>query len=154
MFTEKFERLEAQLYREVNQVVEPLARVGFGSPTLWRPIGVIVIETAGRKTGRILNIPLLATRLADYWLVSTVRRKSQWIRNLAAHPEVHYWKDGRRYEATAVVFAPDLATSQSDQLPPNLACIVSALRPYSRVYGGGVALLISRQSHGVKRNSL
>ena len=32
MFTRKFERLEAQLYREVNQVIEPFVRVGFGSP--------------------------------------------------------------------------------------------------------------------------
>lgn len=82
--------LEIDFFRCINSVVEPLVRIGFGSPRLW-PTGLIVVETQGRKSGRTLNVPLLATRLGALVLVSTVRsRRSQWVKNLAAHPHVRY----------------------------------------------------------------
>jgi deazaflavin-dependent oxidoreductase (nitroreductase family) len=131
MFTKESERFEAQLYRGLNEIVEPIARTGFGSPSILRP-GVIIVETIGRKTGRLLTVPLLATQIGHSLLVSTVRHKSQWIKNLAAHPEVRYWKDGRRHNATAVIFTSDVTPPQSHQLFLNLACLITALRPYSR----------------------
>lgn len=152
MFIQECDRLEAQWYRSVNRVVEPLVRTGFGSPTVLWP-GVIVVETTGRKTGRTLTVPLLATQIGDSLLVGTVRRKSQWLKNLFTHPEVRYWKDGRRHDATAVVFAPNATTPQSTQLSPKLARLITRIRPYSRIYGGGAAILIPRQSHDEERSA-
>jgi hypothetical protein len=141
MFIRELECLEAEFYREVNQIVEPLVRAGFGSPGLW-PAGVIVVEIRGRKTGRTLNVPLLATLVGNFMLVSTVRHQAQWIKNLVANPKVRYWLGGRSGEATAVVFAPGPETPRLDHLPPVAACLATAFRPYSSVFGGGVAVLI------------
>ena len=146
MFNQELKRFEAQFYRDMNRFVEPLVRTGYGSPDLLWPTSMIVVETKGQKTGLTLNIPLLANRIGRYLLISTVRRESQWIKNLAAHPEVHYWIAGQRNEATAVVFPPDAATSPSQLLSPALEWVVTALRPYSRVWGGGAALLIPQRS--------
>ena len=152
MFTKESKRFEVQAYRGLNGIVEPIARTGFGSPTVLRP-GVIIVETTGRKTGRMLTVPLLATQIGHSLLVSTVRRKSQWIKNLAAHSEVRYWKDGRRHDATAIVLPSEVSAPQPEQLSLNLACLITMLRPYSRIYGGGVALLMPRRSQDEKRSS-
>jgi hypothetical protein len=50
MFIQECDRLEAQWYRSVNRVVEPLVCTGFGSPTVLWP-GVIVVETTVRNLG-------------------------------------------------------------------------------------------------------
>ncbi len=152
MFAQECDCLEARWYRSMNRIVEPLVRAGFGSPTILWP-GVIVVETIGRKTGRTLPVPLLATQIGNSLLVSTVRRKSQWVKNLAAHPKVRYWKDGRRHDATAVVFASQVKTQPSAQLSPQLARLLVLVRPYSRMYGGGVALLTPRRSHTKERST-
>jgi deazaflavin-dependent oxidoreductase (nitroreductase family) len=143
MLTQECDRLAAHWYRGINRLVEPLVHIGFGSPTALWP-GVILVETTGRKTGRTLTVPLLATQIGDSLLVSTVRRKSQWIKNLAAHPEVRYRKDGRLYDATAVILTPGVSTPQSTQLSSQLARLITMVRPYSRLYGGGAAILIPR----------
>ena len=88
------ERLEADFFRGLNQIVEPLVRAGLGAPVLF-PAGAIVIETFGRKTGNLSSVPLMAALVGDLVVVSTVRRRSNWLKNLAAHPEVRYWLDGR-----------------------------------------------------------
>jgi hypothetical protein len=141
VFIRELERLEVEFYREVNQIVEPLVRAGFGSPGLW-PAGVIVVEIGGRKTGRTLTVPLLATLVGNFMLVSTVRRRSQWLKNLAVNPRVRYWMGGRSGEATAVVVAPGPDTPRLDHLPPLAGCLATALRSYRSVFGGGVAILI------------
>jgi F420H(2)-dependent quinone reductase len=144
MLIRGLERREAEFYRRVNQIVEPLVRAGVGSPGLW-PAGLIVVEIRGRKTGRTFNVPLLATLVGHCMLVSTVRRRSQWVKNLVVNPEVRYWRGGRIGEATAVVFAPGLETPRLDHLPPAAGCLATALRPYSRMFGGGVAILIPKR---------
>src|ERR1700730_2345986 len=96
----RIERLEAEFFRGLNQFVEPLVRAGLGAPVLF-PAGAIVVETRGRKSGRRSNVPLLAALVGDLVVVSTVRRRSNWVKNLAAHPEIRYWLGGREREATA-----------------------------------------------------
>ena len=144
MFIRELQHLEAKLYYHLNQIIEPLVRAGFGAPGLW-PTGAIVVETKGRKTGRPFNIPLLATFVDNFILVSTIRRRSQWVKNLAANPEVRYWVGGQIGEATAVVFASGLATPRLDHLLPIARSLAIALRPYSSVFGGGAAVLIPRK---------
>jgi len=133
--------LETNFFRAVNQVAEPLIRAGFGNPLFW-PTGTIVVETTGRKTGRRHNVPVLATRMGDLVFFGTVRGRSQWVRNLAANPQVRYWLGGKAHEATAFVFTPD--TSSSDELPPQAACVARWLQQQSRLIGVSFALLTPR----------
>src|ERR671914_553801 len=94
MLGRELARLEAEFFRGLNTLVEPLVRAGVGSPVLW-PVGAIVLEATGRGTGRKLNTPLLATRVGELLVVSTLRRRSQWIKNISANAEVRYWLAGR-----------------------------------------------------------
>lgn len=152
MFTAQCQHSEAQWHRRVNRVIEPLTRTGFGSPTTWCP-GIIIVETIGRKTGRTFTIPLLATQIGESLLISTIRRKSQWIKNLAAHPEVRYWKDNREHSAITFVLTPQEAKRQSSQISPKFAWLIRTVRPYSSIYGGGAALLMPQHSQHEDRSS-
>ena len=143
MFLAGFERLEADFFRGLNQIVEPLVRAGLGAPVL-SPMGAIVIESQGRKTGRRSNVPLLAAVIGDLIVVSTVRRRTNWLKNLAANPEVRYWLGGREREATA--FAIGLGIESPSQMPARVSCLASALKQHSALFGTGFAILMPRDS--------
>jgi len=105
--------LEAALYHTANQALEPLIRAGFGSSSCLSPIGAIVMEIMGRKTGKLYRVPALAASVGDLTVVSTMRpKRSQWIRNLVANPTVRFWKRGQVRTATAYVFLPGLTTEK------------------------------------------
>lgn len=87
-------------FRALNTFVRPLLKLGAGSPWLVGT-GLVVLETTGRTTGQMREVPLLATRVGDQVYVSTVRRRSQWVRNLEATPEAFVWLSGRRRSVTA-----------------------------------------------------
>jgi len=137
------ERLEADFFRGLNQVIEPLIRAGLGAPMLF-PAGAIVIETEGRKSGRRSNVPLMAALVGDLVVVSTVRRGSHWLKNLAAHPDVRYWLGGRERQATAYAIGPGIESP--DNLPPRVSCLTGALRQHSSWFGTGFAILAPRDS--------
>jgi len=142
MFPAVLERIEADFFRGLNQIVEPLVRAGVGAPLLF-PAGAIVIETRGRKTGRPSRVPLMAAVFGDLVVVSTVRRRSNWLKNLAAHPEGDYWLGGRKLEGTAFVIGPGINTS--DRLPARVGCLAAALKQHSALFGTGIAILMPRK---------
>ena len=135
------ERMQADFFRGLNQVVEPLVRAGLGAPVL-SPVGAIVVETQGRKTGQILNVPLLAALVGDLVVISTVRRRSNWLKNLAANPEVRYWLGGKQHEATAFAIGPQI--EPVEDLPPRVSCLANALKQHSALFGTGFAILVPR----------
>ena len=55
--------LEAEFFRTLNAFVEPAVRMGFGSPWIV-PVGAVVLETTGRRSGRSYRTPVLATEIA------------------------------------------------------------------------------------------
>lgn len=142
MFLASLERLETEFFRGLNQLVEPLVRAGLGAPVLF-PAGAIVIETLGRMTGRRSNVPLMAALVGDLVVVSTVRRRSNWLKNLAANPEVRYWLGGREREATAFVILPGIETQ--DSLPVRVSCLANALKQHSTIFGTGFAILMPHE---------
>ncbi len=146
MFLRDLERLEAAFFHGLNQFVEPLVRAGVGGPLLL-PAGAIVIETKGRTSGRRVNVPLMAAMVGDLILVSTIRRRSSWLKNLAANPEVRIWLGGREMEATAFAIGPGVETAEiTAEPPPRVSCLASALKQHSALFGTGFAILLPRES--------
>jgi deazaflavin-dependent oxidoreductase (nitroreductase family) len=96
-------------FRTLNSVVKPAVIAGAGNP-LHVGGGAIVLEVTGRVSGEPRQVPLLATRLGDKMMVSTVRSDSQWLRNIEAHPNVIVHLYGKRRAATAEVTRGPLNT--------------------------------------------
>ncbi|HJQ67651.1 MAG TPA: nitroreductase/quinone reductase family protein [Blastocatellia bacterium] len=143
MLGRELARIESEFYRGLNSVVEPLVRAGVANPLLW-PTGAIVLEVTGRNTGRAIRVPLVATRVGDLFVVSTYRRRSEWVKNLAANPEARYWLGGRPYDATAYVVTRDNQLPPVDDLPPRVACLAGLLKQQSQLFGVSFALLALR----------
>lgn len=138
-----FERIEAEFFRGMNAFVEPLVRAGFGAPVL-TPIGAIVVETIGRKSGRRSNVPLMAAVIGDFVVVSTLRRRSNWLKNLSAHPEARYWLRGAERQATAFAVGPGIEPSAD--IPDRVSCLAQMLKQHSALFGTGFAILVPRES--------
>lgn len=124
--------IEVQFFRALNRVVEPMVRAGVGSPRL-APGGLIVLETRGRRSGRLRRSPLAATRIGRHVLVGTFRgARSQWVRNLAAQPRTRFWLGGRPRAARAFVMYDGKRFRVPRSLPRHLQEVVRRLAPYTK----------------------
>ena len=123
---------EVEFFRKLNRIVEPLVRAGVGSPRI-APSGFIVLETRGRKSGRLRRSPLTATRIGHHVFVGTFRGdRSQWFRNLAAEPRTRFWLGGRVRETRAFVMHKDKRFRVPQSLPAPLQGVVRILAPYTK----------------------
>jgi deazaflavin-dependent oxidoreductase (nitroreductase family) len=124
--------IEAELFRALNRVVEPLVRAGFGSAP-FVPAGLILLETRGRRTGKISTVPLAAARVGCHVVVSTFRgRRSQWVKNLTADPAARYWLGGRARHARAVVVSPDDRNPRPSDVPAPVRWLLPLLAVHAR----------------------
>ena len=141
MFRKCFQSLEKRFFRTLNTYLEPLISTGYGSPGL-TPVGAVVLETTGRKTGRTYKTPVMASEFAGLLLVSTVRSRSQWIKNLAATPQTNVWLRGESVPVTAYVVGPRLSTSEEIPEPtPLVQFLIKRLGRLSRLTGANFAIL-------------
>lgn len=89
-------------FRALNRVVLPALKTGLASP-LPLGVGLVVLETVGRRSGLPREVPLVSVRLGDTIVVSTVRRRSQWVENVAASGSARAWVGGIARPVTATV---------------------------------------------------
>lgn len=116
-----------------NRWLEPRIRAGLGSHS-FLPSGLVLLETRGRSTGQTRSVPLLATRILDHAFVGTVRgARSQWVRNLAAHPHTRYWFAGRCHSAEARMIEPGIGLSGAADLPLPVRWLAQSLEPATQL---------------------
>jgi hypothetical protein len=132
-------------FRAVNAVLEPLVRAGLGSPWLW-PTGLIVVETRGPVTGRALSVPLVATRLGDLLVASTVRPDAHWVRNLASRPSAQVWLCGRPRDVIATVLRPGAPAPDPAAIPESSRALTAMLAPWAERVGLSFAIFSPRDS--------
>jgi deazaflavin-dependent oxidoreductase (nitroreductase family) len=134
---------EQVFFRALNRVAEPLVRAGIGSPRMV-PSGFIVLETRGRRTGRLRRVPLAATRFGGFVLVGTFRgSRSEWVRNLIAEPRARFWLGGRPRTARAFVLHRGRRLRPPGSLPLAVQGVLWLLLPYTRM-GWAFAVLSPR----------
>ncbi len=90
------------VFRTLNSVVVPAVKRGLGSP-LPVGLGLVLVETTGRRSGKVREVPLVGFRVLDRVAVSTVRPSSQWLQNLEADADAAVWSWGRRRDVRADV---------------------------------------------------
>jgi deazaflavin-dependent oxidoreductase (nitroreductase family) len=133
---------EPAFFAAVNALVEPVARAGLLSSAVW-PVGVISLETKGRRSGRSHRVPVLAMHHGEHVLVATARvTRSDWFRNLEANPEVRYWLAGQVLAARAIRVLPDGVVDEL--LPDSVACAVASASAPGRLAGWRFAVLAPR----------
>lgn len=86
----------------MNRFVKPMVKAGLGSPLPFG-LGAVVLETRGRVSGEPREVPVLGFRFGERIVVSTVRERSQWVKNLEADDEAAVWFCGGRHPARASV---------------------------------------------------
>lgn len=86
----------------IDSCVRPATHRGWLAPG---PVGLglVELETAGRRTGRRRARPLVALRAGDRMMIGTVRPRSDWVANLEADPSPSV-----RTRRAAHVVEPDL----------------------------------------------
>ncbi len=129
--------LESVYYEALNRVLTPLAESGALAPGIV-PAGLIVLETTGWRSGLPRRTPLAAAALGDCLLISTVRgRRSHWVKNLIAQPDVRYWRGDRPQDVRAYVAAPSSVGAPTDavELPAAVSLMWPALVTLADVSG-------------------
>lgn len=105
-----------QVFDRVNKVVAPIARSGLAAPLPVGP-GLVMLRTAGRRTGRRQEVPLLSMRVGHLVVVGTVRPTSHWFKNLSVDPAPEVWVDGKVRPAEAKVRTGPFNLAVLDLLP-------------------------------------
>ena len=136
--------IELQFFRHLNTAIEPWVMAGVGSPGLLA-VGLVVVETTGRKSRSPRRTPLAGVLLEGRLIVSTVRgTRSQWVRNAMATPEVRYWIAGNEQSGTAVVLATGL-DQPSDSYPPLLTRLMTGPLAAAVALGWAFAVITPRE---------
>lgn len=93
----------ANLLAPLNAFATPLIKAGLGSPWPFGS-GFVVLEIPGRVTANRYEVPLMSWTSPGHVVVSTVRGRSQWLRNLAAAGQITVWLRAQPVPAVADVY--------------------------------------------------
>jgi deazaflavin-dependent oxidoreductase (nitroreductase family) len=99
----------------LNPVVRIAVRLGLPLPI------VVILETRGRRSGRLRQIPVGKTLDGDtLWIVAEHGRKASYVRNIEAEPRVRV-RVGRKWRrGVATVLYDDDWRDRQRQLPNKL----------------------------------
>jgi deazaflavin-dependent oxidoreductase (nitroreductase family) len=99
----------------LNPLVRTAVRLGLPLPI------VVILETRGRKSGRLRQIPVGKTLDGDtLWIVAEHGRKASYVRNIEAEPRVRV-RVGRRWRrGVGTVLYDDDWRDRQRQLPNKL----------------------------------
>jgi deazaflavin-dependent oxidoreductase (nitroreductase family) len=106
-----------QRHRRFWRIVNPLARPLAGIAPWW-----VLLETTGHRSGRAILTPLARGPVDGdtTWLIAVHGRKTTWVRNLEAKPEIRIKIGGRWRPGRASV------------MPDYDAAVVSRFNAYAR----------------------
>ncbi|MDJ0343452.1 nitroreductase family deazaflavin-dependent oxidoreductase [Streptomyces sp. H10-C2] len=89
-----------------------------GNPVTTRLPNQTLLETTGRKSGLPRRTPIGGSRIGrEFWLVSEYGEKSQYVRNIQAHPQVRVRIKGQWHTGTAHLLPEDDARARLKTLP-------------------------------------
>ncbi|MDT0378478.1 nitroreductase family deazaflavin-dependent oxidoreductase [Streptomyces sp. DSM 42041] len=118
--------------RTVLRAPIPLYRWGLGA-LLGRRL--VLLTHIGRKSGQPRQVCLEVVGRGEepgsFVIASGYGERSQWFRNILAHPGVRYQVGGRTYEGTAVPYAPEESgrrlAAYAERHPRTAATLMDAL---------------------------
>jgi deazaflavin-dependent oxidoreductase (nitroreductase family) len=88
----------------------------------------ILLETTGRSSGEPRQTPIGGAVVGDaFWFVSEHGRKSQYVRNILANPQVRLRLDGAWRTGTATLLDDDDPVARLATLPKGNSSAVRAL---------------------------
>ncbi|MGY5127251.1 nitroreductase/quinone reductase family protein [Streptomyces nigrescens] len=105
-------------YREIKFRAVTAFQRRIGNPITSRFPQQTLLETTGRKSGLPRRTPIGGRRIGRaFWFVSEYGDKSQYVRNIQAHPQVRVRIKGRWYAGTAHPVPEDDARARLKTLP-------------------------------------
>jgi deazaflavin-dependent oxidoreductase (nitroreductase family) len=114
-------------YREAKFRAVTAFQRRIANPILRRLPSQTALETTGRKSGLPRRTPVGGRRVGgEFWLVSEYGDKSQYVRNIQAHPEVRVRIRGRWHTGTAHLLPQDDARARLRTLPRMNSAVVWA----------------------------
>lgn len=100
-------------------IINPLAK---------RSASQVLLETTGRVSGQPKQTPIGGSRVDDaFWFVSEHGRKSQYVRNILADPQVRVRLDGAWHSGTATLLHDDDPVARLNTLPKGNSVAVRAV---------------------------
>src|SRR5262249_60826546 len=113
--------------------------VSAGANYFWNPIVRLIagqpgapalIETVGRKSGRVRRTPVGNGLKGDtFWVIAEHGRHSDWVRNILANPRVRVKVNGRWRNGTGHLMPDDDPLVRQRSLEPFTPRIVPFMRP-------------------------
>ncbi|MCX4679034.1 nitroreductase family deazaflavin-dependent oxidoreductase [Streptomyces sp. NBC_01433] len=105
-------------YREIRFRATTLFQRRVANPITRRSPGQTIVETLGRTSGLPRRTPVGGRRTGhEFWFVSEFGEKSQYVRNIQAHPQVRVRIKGRWHNGTAHLVPHDDPRARLRELP-------------------------------------
>jgi deazaflavin-dependent oxidoreductase (nitroreductase family) len=115
-------------YHELKYRVVTSFQRRVGNPILGRLPYQTLLETTGRKSGLPRRTPIGGRRVGrEFWFVSEYGEKSQYVRNIQAHPQVRVRLKGQWRDGTAHIVSQDDARARLKSLPRFNSAAVRAM---------------------------
>lgn len=133
--------LSRTYWKTIDAWLEPAVRAGFATPSVL-PVGLVVLETRGARTGRLQRVLLTASVVEGCLFVGTLLgSRSGWLANLRADPRVRYWLSGQERQGRALLFSARAPWTATQGLPGLARSLADGLLPVAVASGWRFAVI-------------